>query len=57
MCQHVVVQYTMKHHKYVPASSCTVHDEVSDIKLMFDRVLYNYVLAHISYVSSCTAQL
>jgi hypothetical protein len=27
----LVVQYTMKHQKYVPACSCTVKDEASDI--------------------------
>jgi hypothetical protein len=31
MCQYLDVHYTMKHQKYVPASSCTVHDEASDI--------------------------
>jgi hypothetical protein len=30
MCQYVVVQYTTKHQKYVPVSSCTVDDETSE---------------------------
>jgi len=27
----MVIKYTTKHQKYVPVSSCTVHDETSDI--------------------------
>ena len=31
MCQYLVVQYTIKHHNYVPVSSCTLHVKVSEI--------------------------
>jgi hypothetical protein len=48
MWQCLVVQYTMKHQKYVAVSSCTVHDETSEI-------WWQYL--HISDVSSCTLQL
>ena len=32
MCQYLVVQYMMRHQKYVPGCSCTVHDEASEMK-------------------------
>jgi hypothetical protein len=48
-----------KHQKYVLVSSCRVYCTTRywHIFLMFLRVLYNYILAHISDVSSCTLQL
>jgi hypothetical protein len=55
LCQYLVVHYMMKHQKYVPVSSCRVHD--LHIFLMFHRVLDNYLLIHISDVTSWTLQL
>ena len=31
MREFLVVQYTIKHHNYVPVSSCTLHDKISEI--------------------------
>jgi glycopeptide antibiotics resistance protein len=71
MCQYVVVEYTMKHHKYRWVSSCSVHDDTVTyvwyfivysttrywhIFLMFNRVLYNNILTHVFDVSLCTLQ-
>jgi hypothetical protein len=48
MCEYPVVQYTIKHQKYVPVSSCTVHDKTS--------VICASILAHIYDASSRTVQ-
>ena len=31
LCQYGVVQYMMKHQKYMPVSRCRVDDEISEI--------------------------
>ena len=53
MCQYLVVQYIVKHQKYVSVSSCTVHDEASEICQYLD---VHYTMKHQKYVpaSSCT---
>jgi hypothetical protein len=69
MCQYLVVQYTMKYKKYVPVSSCTIHDETTAICAstllystrwsiinMCQYVVVQYTTKHQKYVSvsSCT---
>ena len=69
MCQYLVVQYTTKHHKYVPISSYTVHDETSEIcvniqlystrrkiRNMCQYLVVQYMMKYQKYVSisSCT---
>jgi hypothetical protein len=69
MCEYPVVQYTIKHQKYVPVSSCTVHDKTSvicasiqfystrwNIRTMCQYLVVQYTIKHQKYVpvSSCT---
>ena len=53
MCQYIVVQYTMRHPKYVPVSSYTVNNETSEN--MYQYLVVQYTMKHQKYmpVSSC----
>ena len=63
MCQYLVVQYMKKHQKYVPISSCRLHDETSDIcasiqlfstwkniRNMFQYLVVQFATKHQKYV-------
>jgi len=69
MCLYLIIQYTMKHQKYVPVSSCMVHDEASEIcarilfistrwsiRSMCQYLVVQYMMEHLQYMpaSSCT---
>jgi hypothetical protein len=69
MCQYLVVQYPMKHQKYVRVSSFRVQEETSEIcgsilsystrgniRNMCQYLIVQYMMTHQKYmtVSSCT---
>jgi len=69
MCQYPVVQYMEQYQKYVPVSSCTVHDNALEIyasillystlwniRNMREYLVVQYTMKHQKYeaVSSCT---
>jgi hypothetical protein len=64
MWQYLVVQYTRKNQKYIPVSSCTVHDETSEtcvniyvystrwiIRNISQYLVLCYTMRHQQYVS------